>query len=238
MDSNLLPLDQPRVVTFKDRGHVYTYTFKRISSDDWRKYFNAAHVSSENTKDGRESVIDFATAGADLVRRTVDKVEGYAGNFTARENWRELLPPSHLSATFGLLIATAPDAARADEGIDPLGMTVRLKSTWTSREAGKMTQFDGLIHLFNVPTLEQQMKYNRALNRQVVVGGSRSGQTLYPHIEPLLIEFYDALIQGVFGYQAGDHQLSADLVEIRKEMDAHHKYVAARELFVDQTEAE
>jgi hypothetical protein len=77
-----LELDGERSVTFRDRGHAYTYTFSRIGASDWLRYFDGVAITSR--RDGKNGVLetmDLESAGVDLVESKVIKVEGYDGDF-------------------------------------------------------------------------------------------------------------------------------------------------------------
>ena len=233
--TSLLPLDlAERRISFKVKGWPYSFVFPRLKSSDWEAFFNGIVVTSENQGKTQIAVVDMSTAGMKLVEDTVLRVEGYANaeEFMQLKDWRQRLLPAHLKAAWGLLCETAVDDTDVDRPIDPLHIEVALRTAWHSDQPGCMLHYRGLVHRFNPPSAEIKRRYNRAMSETRVIGGSRSGKTVYVPRQQLLLGIYDELIAGVDGYSvAGQPLTSAD--QIRREMDAHHKVMAVKELFTE-----
>ena len=233
----LLPLDSPeRVITFKHRGWPYTYSFRRITHEDWQRFFNGIVLTSQNQGKVETTVFDFTTAGAALVEATLLRVEGYAGAFEERQEWRALLPIGHVKAAAELLRKVQVSEQEAEVPIDPLSIEVAVDAAWGTAD-GAMGFYRGLLHRFGPPTVEHRRKYNRAVNELRVIGGSRTGKTVYVPRQKVLLGFYDELVTGVEGYSVAGEPLR-DLVSVRREMDAFHKVVAVQQLFETPDEPE
>ena len=108
---------------------------------------------------------------------------------------------------------------------------VVLRAKWGSTAPGKMTEFDGLVHHFASPSIEQQRLYNRAMSEtRIVQDGKGAVRTIYPMRQELLLALYDGCIRGVDGYCAGGSPLQS-VEEIQRNMDAMHKITAVQNLF-------
>ena len=124
-----------------------------------------------------------------------------------------------------------PSASLDEFVIRAEGEEVSLDAAWSvDEETGKMVAYAGLKHLFKTPTAAHQKRYNQAASRSVVVGGSRTGRTIYTGAQETLCDLYDELVLSVDGYAVKGEPL-AGLDQIRSYMDLHHKFTAAQELF-------
>jgi hypothetical protein len=240
MDDNksaVLELDGERSVTFRDRGHAYTYTFSRIGSVDWLHYFEGVAITSRREgKNGVVETLDLESAGVDLVESKVVKAEGYAGDFMSDPKWKQCLPFGHVRAAAQLLRDGNISPVDDSQPLNPLKVEVAIDAKWNVSKPGEMRQFGGLLHRFNPPTAEHKRKYNRAISQTRVIGDARSGITVFQGRQRLLVEFYDQLIASVEGYALRGQPLASP-EQIRAEMDAVHKIIAAQQLFASPADA-
>lgn len=228
-----LELQGDRVVSFTDRGVPFTYTLNRIRPEDWKKFWAELQINTQVEKNQRTRTSDNTSPAVDLVTRLVKSVDGYKltsdAPFTSMPNWRERLPLGH-RAHVGSQLQDVRFDDGADFVFDPEYEVVKLRARWGSNEPGTMVEHSGLIHRLNPVTGEQQRRVRRAQSQSIVVGGSRSDQTIYPSIHHLYVELYDELIVNVEGYAVGGSPIStAD--EARGQMDAMHKFGAVMALF-------
>lgn len=234
--NELIWLDLQRHVTFKDgRGFSYTYRFQRITPAQWDRCFKAIEVSIENDENGGKiQKADGDTPAMDLVRSSVQCVEGYAGDMASHgADFRKFLPTGHVRTVADTLRDVATEPAGAGP-INPFAFEVSLKATWGSADG--MQLFSGLKHRFTPPSLEHERRLNRAMSETVVVGGSRTGKTIVPARHPVLAALYDELIESVEGYGVNGEPLSGR-ERIAEYMDGFHKFMAARALFASGMEA-
>lgn len=228
-----LELQGDRVVSFTDRGKPFTYTLNRLKAEDWKKFWAELQITAQTEKQTRTRTSDNTSPAIDLVTRCVKDVEGYklsSGEpFTSLPNWKDRLPIGHRSHV-GALLQDVRFDDDAEFVFDPEYEVVRLRSVWGSVEPGKMVDHYGLVHRMLPVSAEQQRRVSRAMSQSIVVGGSRSDQTIYPSVHHLYLELYDELIVSVAGYSVGGTEIStAD--EARGQMDAAHKVGAVLALF-------
>ena len=226
-----IELSGERRVSFKDKGQAFTMAFRRITDTDWRKYFNGMALESERIGTQRVDRFDFTSAGIALVNECLVQVKGYrsrTGDFMAQANWRDAIPYGHKAMAVGLLTSVTSSTADVELFFEPDVQEVVLDAKWGSDDPGKMTQYSGLVHRFQQVTLEHQRRYNRATSEARVVGGSRSGRTIYPGRHGMLADMYDELIVEVNGYA---FKGGMDTAAIKAEMDTFHKVAAVTELF-------
>jgi hypothetical protein len=238
MDDNtsaVLELDGERTVTFRDRGHAYTYTFSRIGAADWMRCFeNTAITSRRDGKNGVVCITDVDSASMELVENKVIKAEGYDGDFMQDAKWKQFLPFGHVRAAAQLLRDGNISPADDSRPLNPLKVEVSIDAKWNMSAPGEMRQFSGLIHRFHPPTGEHKRKYNRAVSQTRVVGDPRSGTTIFNGGHRMLVDFYDQLIASVEGYMLRGQPLTS-AEQIRAEMDAAHKVIAVEQLFAAPT---
>lgn len=227
-----LPLDEPRVIALKDGKFTYTFTFARITQQDWIKHFESYRFSTREEGGGRVRIVDMDTAGVELVQQTVQKVEGYAGNFMNVDRWREKILPRHAIALGWMLRAVSRSEGESDSPIDPERVEIGLDAVWSQTKPGdQTTAYRGLKHWFAAPTVEQQKRVLRAGASSTVIGGSKNPTTVYALKHRVLLALYDELILGVDGYSVGGHPLGTDRDAIKREMDGYHKLEAVQQLF-------
>lgn len=225
-----------RVVSFKDRGQAFTYIFRRIQACDWQQFFAGIVVESERLGKQRVDRIDHRNASLALLDASLSSVEGYKtrgqGSLCDWPNWKDRLPYGHRIQAATLLQEVRVSEATREFILDPDTDEVSLTAAWGSAAPGSMIRFDGLLHRFRPPSAEDQRRFNRASSEARVVGGGRSGRTIYPGKQQLLAALYDQLVIGVEGYAVEGEPLSTNVEMIRREMDALHKVAAVQELFV------
>jgi hypothetical protein len=226
----MLPLDAPRNIAIQFSGHIYRWYFRRIAQKDWERFFDRFRIESYRSGAEVMETFEFATAMRELISTTLERVEGYKLDAAKNPKWRDYLPEQHVRL---FCMALREVSRSVDVGDGPLAITehheISLDALWASDEAGKAIRYAGLIHRFNAPTLEQQKKFNRAVNSTRVIGDSRNGRTLYPEKQKLEMAYYDELIAEVDGYSVGGAALTG-VENIRREMDGCHKVAAINAL--------
>jgi hypothetical protein len=229
-----IELTQERVVSFQlSPKNQFTFYFRRLTPEDWKKFFVAIAIESETEKDGRTDRIDFRTASLLLFEDTIQRVEGYktsSGDFMALPNWRDRIPFGHKIKAAEFLQEVKVSEEDREYIIDASVDEVYLDVTWGSSRPGTMSRYTGIIHRFNPPTVKQRQKFTRALSESRVIGGSRTNKTIYPGRQGLLAELYDELVVSVEGYMLNGAPLT-NVEVIRKEMDTFHKVAAVQQLF-------
>lgn len=222
-----IDLSAKRAVAIKAGGRRYDYIFSPISERTWFAYFDAI-VSSEERK-GAEIISEFDTSKArlGLVSAVLESVIGYAIDGVA--DWREKLPLKHRLAASELLVRVLP--READAGELKLGEeAVMLTALWGADEQGNMLEYRNLLHRFETPTAEHLHRYRREMSRSTIVGGSRTGKTIWRGAQKTLAAIYDELIAGVDGYTWQGSPLEGRQ-QIAEHMDTFHKVQAAGQLF-------
>lgn len=231
--ADLLPLDAERVVAFSDRGKfLYTFQLRRLTAEDWEHFFNGIVVSSQTLGDTQKNIIDMNTPGLDLVQRVLTGATGYAGEFTAKKDWQKRVPPGHIRLIAELLRDVRVSEKGGEGPIDPDRYEVELVAKWNANAQGQMLQYDGLAHRFDAPTAEHQRKYNRAMAESRVVGGTRTGTTIYVPRQKVLVDFYDELVSSVSGYSVSQLEITS-AEDAKRHMDAYHKVMAVQALFAE-----
>jgi hypothetical protein len=235
----LLPLDEPRVIAIQDGKFTYTFHFARISQADWSQYFNKIIFKTRNDGTKQVTMIEMDVAGIELFESTLQRVEGYSGDFATRQGWQAKIPPRHAQKVAELLRLAGPSQEQGD-ACDPENVEVQLDALWSQAKPGEMTLYKGLVHRFAPPSVEQKRRYYNAGSQSIVVGGSRNGTTIYGKRHQALLDIYDELIVDVDGYSVGGTPLGHGLDVPRaqavkqiivREMDAFHKFMAAQQLF-------
>lgn len=240
---SFLDLQQPRTIVIKQKDKRFVYHFRRLSDRDWRKYYHGILSQTENVAGEQVRTFDFRSSLLALVEETLERVEGYTGPGGASveqlADWKLRLPAGHKQAA-GLVLCDvrADDAIVRDESVLSDVTEVALSCAWTANPEGYMTQFSGLVHRFRHPSIEHLRRFNRESSRARVVGGSRTGKTIWPGRQELLADLYDQLIAAVDGYSFGAMQLSDQVEEIKRYMDMQHKVAAAQVLFAGGEDAE
>src|SRR5579864_6952730 len=115
----LLPLDEPRVIAIQDGKHVYTFTFRRIGQADWTRYFERIVFKSRNEGTKQLTTIDVEFAGLDLFQRTLEKVDGFRGDFASRAGWQERIAPRYAYRPAMALVDVGPSQETDGEAYDP-----------------------------------------------------------------------------------------------------------------------
>jgi hypothetical protein len=233
-----LDLAQPRVIVLDDRGHKFTLHCRRITADDWMKYFSAITVTAERDGRDQERIIDLSSARLQLADAVLESAEGYqvAGGvkLDSLPEWRKRIPLAH-RRRLGDVLTDARVALDADDlMIHPEGEAVYLDATWGAAEGGGVMKYSGLKHVFQTPSEAHHTRFERESSRTRIVGGSRTGKTIYPATGPLLAKLYDELILEVNGYSLGGREL-ADRATVIREMDVLHKVTAAEQIFHPQS---
>jgi hypothetical protein len=244
-----LELSGERQVAFSDRGRPLVYTFRRITAEDWTRFF--AGVTVESVRVGVQSTryVNHQAPGVELVEKCLLKVRGYATR-EQRSTHEDISDPALFKALFfghkvkaAELLQRVTVAAEPDNlpfVLDAETQEVVLDALWGIRRAEDpapptMTQFKGLVHRLKHPTAEHQRRFARAATESRVVGAGRTGKTVYPGQQSLLAQIYDELVASVEGYCVNGEPLTSPEA-IRREMDMYHKVAAAQQLFASPDE--
>ncbi|MBZ5533096.1 MAG: hypothetical protein LAO20_16825 [Acidobacteriia bacterium] len=226
----LLPLDQPRIIAIRDGKYTYTFHFSRISQAEWERYFASITVTARNVTAGRETTIDAQSALIELAESKLFKVEGYSGDIMAKTDWQKRIWPRHMLPASQALIDVLSSTEEAQAPADGDSMEVLLDALWSAAADGSMTKFKGLAHRFSPPTVNHKRAFLSAGSKSTVVGGSRDGATVFSKRHKALLSIYDELVLSVDGYAINGCPLEGP-ENIRREMDAYHKFVAVDEIF-------
>ena len=234
MPDQNIDLAQPRTLALTDRGHVYTFTVNPIPKKAWLQYFSGIESTSETIEGKVVNSFDSTGARLILASSVLSNATGYKffGHdlITGVAGWQDLLPSAHRLAVSNMLTSVDRSSATEDEPITLGVEAVRLNALWSWNSGdASMNLVSGLTHIFSVPTVEQQRRYNRDMSRSQVVGGSRTGKTRWLGAQATLAQLYDELIQDVEGYRVGDQPLH-DRDRIVEKMDTYHKVVATEAL--------
>lgn len=234
-----LDLATPRTVELQDRGRTYTLHCRRITEEDWTKYFLGIVIVSEQNGRERINTVDVNAARLALVGRVLTDVEGYrvegGAELTSLAGWQNRVPMAHRLRLAEVLTDVRPSAEEDDGLIYLNGDEVVLTASWNMD--GAMVQFTGLKHRLAAPSEAQYRRYSNQASRSRVVGGSRTGKTIYSGAQVTLAELYDELILSVDGYAVNGVPLADDKEAIRRSMDMLHKVMAAQEMFQPQETA-
>lgn len=237
----LLELNETRTIPLDDRGKTYLLVCRRITDADWLAYFSGIVVTSQQQGKERINVIDVTTPRLALAEAVLIGASGYkvhgGGHLTELQDWQSRVPLSHRLQLGETLADVRPSTAEAELTIYPEGEEVLLDATWSAAaKEKKVLQYKGLKHILKTPSEEQHRRYSREASRSRVVGGSRSGKTIYQGAQPLLAKLYDELVISVEGYCIDGTPLTTK-DQIVREMDMLHKVMAAQELFQPQSTA-
>jgi len=231
---NLVPLDgTERVVVFRDKGRVYRHILRRITADDWKRYFSKLRFETERVgKDDQAQRFDGATPALELYGAAAVRAEGYlvrgGAALETLPQWKERIPGAHRLAAVELLTDVRESESLGGE-LEPEFDVVLLDAKWGA-DGDQMLQYRELAHHFQPPTVEHWKRFNSMATEAVAIGGSRSGRTLYRSRNQILVGLYDELIRAVDGYSVAGQAL-ADPDTIKREMDAFHKVAAVGVLF-------
>jgi hypothetical protein len=229
-----LELAGERHIAIKDRNHFYRFTLAPIGREMWMKYFDSIVSTSENRNREQLNTFDTSTPLLALVSEALLSADGYKMQepISAIPNWKAQLPIGHRLAIGQVLTRVSPvDAGSDDEAVALGSESVVLESLWNSDANGAMMLHRPLVHHFATPSFEDERRYLRDQSRSKVVGGSRTGKTVWTGVQRALVEIYDGLIQSVEGYSVNGASLAGATKEIPTYMDTYHKVVAAQQLF-------
>lgn len=237
---SLLELNQRRVIVLSDRDKTYSLFCRRVTPEDWRKYFDAIVITSEQRGRERVNVIDVSSPRLALAESVLIDAEGYKvaddRHITEIPSWQSRIPLAHRLQLGETLADVRPAQSEGELTIYPEGEEVLLDATWSAVETvarSRMQGFTGLKHVLKTPTEAQHRRYSDEASRSRIVGGSRSAKTYYSGAQPLLAKLYDELVISVDGYAVDGRRLESQ-EQIVREMDMMHKVMAAQELFQPQ----
>lgn len=227
-----IELAQPRVIPIVEGKRTYRLTVGVITKEQWIAYFDGILSSSENQGSKQIDNYDSRSARVELVEKVLEDADGYAtpdgGPISAVPNWQGLIPMSHRLAAADVLISVGRDP---DDSPLMLGTeTVILRARWGANDAGVLQEYSGLTHRFKTPSAEHQRRYQRAISRSMVDGGTRTAKTVWLGAQRVLAELYDELIVSVDGYTLNGAPLNT-IMAIAASMDTYHKVAAAEQLF-------
>lgn len=217
----------------------YKLACRRVLREDWVAYFGALYFGTR--QEGRDllQTVETESARVALLDKVLTRAEGYklAGgeDLMSQANWRDLVPLDHRLLVGSLLTSAAPEPDD-DDAIYPGGRPVKLTAVWGSNDEGAQ-RFTGLVHVLKAPTDAQYRRYKRAASITRIHGGTRNGTTEYVGAQLEAAALYDELIVSVDGYSVNGTPLGSDVELIKREMDTHHKFVAALQVLQPAAEA-
>jgi hypothetical protein len=231
----------PRTIVLHDHDRTFILHCRRLTEADWMKYFAGIHIAAQQNGNERSTTIDTVSPRLALAETALIDCRGYTviggAALTSVPNWQKKIPLPHRLRLGEALAEVRPSQAGDPFTIHPECEVVLLDATYTSfnflDDDARMEKVLGLKHVFSTPTEEQHRRFQREASRSVVVGGSRTGKTIYRNWSPLLADLYDDLIVSVEGYTVNGVPLTNN-ADIRREMDMQHKVIAAQELFQPQ----
>jgi len=242
MDS-MLPLDQPRTIVLFRGPQKFTHQFSRIASDTWAECFGRFVIEEEQVTigdggdkkaEGIARRVDIESALLWLYGKTILSVQGYlltdGRPLVEIPEWQERVPREHRRAVANALIDVTRTPDSGGLAIHPQWEEVKLDAAWSAAADGALEKFTGLVHRFAPPTLAHQRTFKRKSSESVVIGGSRTGRTIYRARESVLLGLYDELIREVAGYAVNGAALTGS-EEIQRWMDGWHKVAAVGQLF-------
>jgi hypothetical protein len=231
-----IELTESRVIPITDRKRTYTLTVGVITRAQWLEYFKGIVSTSESRNREVVESYDSRSARVELAEKVLISADGYRtpndAPLTSLADWQTKIPMAHRIALADVLISVVSDDDGDEEEALMVGSEcITLTARWGADESGKLQELKGLKHIFQPPTHEHQRRYQRAISRSVIVGGSRTAKTRWMGAQAVLVELYDELIQSVEGYTVNG-AAPASVGEIVAAMDTFHKVVAAERLFV------
>ncbi|MGB8887116.1 MAG: hypothetical protein WCC87_10365 [Candidatus Korobacteraceae bacterium] len=229
-----LELAGDRRIAIKDRGRLFRFTLAPIGREMWLKYFDSIVSTSENRGREQHNTFDTTSPLLAMVGEAITDASGYklpegAAKLADVADWKAKLPFSHRAAVGSVLTnvgAMADDGG--EEGVIGLD-TVSLEALWSCDDNGVMFLHRPLVHRFTTPSFEHERRYMRDQSRSKVIGGSRTGKTVWTGVQRTLVEIYDELVVSVSGYALNSSPLGPG--QITQYMDTYHKVVAAQQLF-------
>lgn len=234
--SELLQLDLAEravPIVSRDRKKIARHFFRRLTAKDVAEYFARRNGELRREKQNLSVEDGDAEAKLHLYRQAITRVEGYAtaDGSDPRDSkaWPENIRSDHRMAAIDALLSVS--RAEAEDEFAALGefIEVPLNAPWTEGRPGEIKVFR-VVHRFRTPTDAQTFRCRRALNRKIVVGGSREGMTRTVTPFATLVALYDELIESVEGYAVAGQPLTGHEAIVR-EMDAYHKAESVLWLF-------
>ena len=237
-----LDLALPRRIILSDARSPRRFAFacRRVLDADWRAYFDAILISSSYEGSARVNTLDLDSPYLALVDRVLQGAEGYEvpgfASIEALNNWQRRIPVGHRRALGRALADVRPSAQQDSFRIEPEGEVAYVDAAWSSADGASIVKFERLEHVLAAPTEKQHRRYAAEASRSRVVGGSRSGQTIYHGAQQVLAALYDELVVRVDPAYRVDGRPLATREEIVREMDILHKVVAAQQVFAPEGE--
>jgi hypothetical protein len=223
----MLPLDVPRAVALKSGSGNFIYHLRRVGIADWRTFYSSI-VHQKLRVDGQlVEVFESESALVELVESALVRVEGYDGIDQVKK-WKDALPLQHKLAVGVALRSVSVAKKKETSSLLCDLVEVRLDAAWATD--GETMYYQGLVHRFRHPSIEQLKKFNFEAARVIVRGDGDNGISLYPSRQAIAMKIYDELIESVEGYSIGGVAIS-DVEAIKREMDGAHKATAALEMF-------
>lgn len=233
----LFPLDADRVVKLKLGGACYAHVFRPCTEEEAREFFRSSMIelclglaAMRGGGEGRDQEAPKRALYAQLVSR----VEGYrvkgGGELSALPKWQERIPLAHRMLALDRVTQVARDESDEAFEIEPEYDVTVLSALG----------FRGLLHRFEPVTAEDQHAFNRDSTKAKAVGGSRTGATIAPAWQNILIRLYNKKIRQVAGYSIGGRPFDSAQGDRFAVMDPFHKVAAIQPLFyriaVDESE--
>ncbi len=232
---HFIDLAEPvRQIAIRAGSRTLLFDISNPNEKDWFAYFDAVVTTAEQ-KD-REVIrkTDAGAAGLNLLERVLVSASGYplpegVTDITQVPNWKAKIPMGHRLAAVNVLLSVVAVEQDDEALVFGDGETVELEALWGADIEGNNIRVKGLKHTFETPSAEHYRAYMNKASQSKVIGGSRSGKTVYQGAQRELVRIYDELIQSVEGYSLDGDRLTRE--QIIGFMDTRHKVAAAAQLF-------
>ncbi|GEM_PF-5573285 len=210
-------------------GNQRVASMRRHGTNEWLRHELRQPTTEDVLEYWRARVREKKTEGAamlELYRRLAKRVAGYGADDPQRA------PRLHRVGAVMLVARVEEDALSAPPEVDPAYDWVMLRALWSPAEGQHdMRWFTRLVHCLDPMTADEDTEFDRELNKAIVVGGSRTGETILPLRQAVLLKWYDRKIRKVEGYAVPFDDDQGTAAAITKHMDPFHKLVAF-ELFL------
>jgi hypothetical protein len=217
----LLNLDVPRVITLKSKSGEFVYKTRRVTLKDWEQCF-LGFIDQSLRVDGEfQKVYDADSSLIELADRVIVDCN------TAK------VPFSHRLAVGAVLRTATPVEDSGAEVMDRV--VIGLGAVWPVEGASQV--FEGLLHCFRYPSIEDLKRWKFENSRVRVRGEGKDSVSSYPSRLAIAMKLYDDLIESVDGYAVGGSPLEGK-ENIVREMDGAHKAMAVMALFTRDSEVD
>jgi hypothetical protein len=216
-------------LTITKRGSIrrVAHVLRKPMEDDWIRYDRGLNVAVRDVK------IDDGQTGTSITNKDAESAcELWDALKIGAQGYREgeEVSPAQKQIAIDQLLRVWPAPDSAYEGLADEACEIVIL------QARRGTTHERLLHTFAKPTAAQRIEYRRAMADSLIVPAKEGQRVILPSRMTRLIKLYDALIQGVDGYQVNGIPVpGGDANAMRKMlsgfMDAQHKVIAVSVLF-------